>query len=267
MASRLQPIPARKDMLTWNQARSITLSLLTIVILIFLWWFLTSGIRVVKPLYFPSPSSVLQTLVRIHQKIWLHAGATLARVIVSWSLGCCLGVVVGLIMVRSQVTKAVLSPVVEGLRPVPPVALIPLVIVWFGIGENGKIFLSGLACFMVLAVNTIVSAGNVSPIYIQAAKSLGASENQIYSTIILPAIVPELLSGGRIAIALAFAVTVAAEFMGAEYGIGYLIMQASRTLNTEVVLIGTFVIGVESFVIDRLLRSGTNYITRWSERL
>ncbi|MBV9672149.1 MAG: ABC transporter permease subunit, partial [Verrucomicrobia bacterium] len=96
--------------------------------------------------------------------------------------------------------------------------------------------------------------------------SLGASENKIYLTVILPAIVPELLSGGRIAIALAFAVTVAAEFMGAEYGIGYLIMQASRTLNTEVVLIGTVVIGIESFALDRSLRLATNYITRWTER-
>ncbi|MBV9390877.1 MAG: ABC transporter permease [Verrucomicrobia bacterium] len=242
------------------------MSLLTITILLFVWWFLTSGIKLVKPLYFPSPSSVLRTVAIIHQKIWFHAAATLIRVVVSWFIGSSLGVAVGLVMIKSQIVRAILSPIVEGMRPVPPVALIPLIIVWFGIGESGKLFLSGLACFMVLVVNTIVSAGNVNPIYIQAAKSLGASENKIYLTVILPAIVPELLSGGRIAIALAFAVTVAAEFMGAEYGIGYLIMQASRTLNTEVVLIGTVVIGIESFALDRSLRLATNYITRWTER-
>jgi taurine transport system permease protein len=266
MSSDLTIARVRKDALAWGQARSVGLSLLTIAILLFSWWFLTSGIKLIKPLYFPSPSSVLQTLAVMHQKLWLHATATLVRVLASWVIGCCLGVLIGLIMVKSPVVRSILVPVIEGLRPVPPVALIPLVIVWFGIGESGKLFLAGLACFMVMVVNTIVSAGNVSPIYVQAARSLGASENKIYSTVILPAIVPELLSGGRIAIALAFAITVAAEFMGAEYGIGYLIMQASRTLNTEVVLIGTFVIGIEAFVLDQLLRLGTHYITRWTER-
>ena len=243
-----------------------TLSLVTIIFLLCLWWLLTSGIHAIKPLYFPSPEAVLQTLEVMHQKLWLHALATLLRVVASWCIGCSLGVLVGLTMVRSSTFRSLFSPIIEGLRPVPPVALIPLVIVWFGIGESGKLFLAGLSCFMVLVVNTIVSARNVSPVYIQAAKSLGASDNEIYSTVILPAIVPELLSGGRIAVALAFAVTVAAEFMGAEYGIGYLIMQASRTLNTEVVLIGTFVIGIEAFVLDRLLQQVTHYITRWTEK-
>lgn len=202
----------------------------------------------------------------MHQRIWVHAFATLIRVIVSWFIGSFLGILVGLLMVRSRLVESALSPIIEGLRPIPPVALIPMVIIWFGIGDSGKIFLTSLACFMVLVVNTVVSARNVNPVYIQAAKSLGASETKIYLTVVLPAIVPELLSGFRIGIALAFAIAVAAEFMGAEYGIGYLIMQASRTLNTEVVLIGTFIIGIEAFVIERLLKVCSDYITRWTEK-
>ncbi len=254
------------DVTSWGHLRWLGVSLITVLVLFFIWWLLTSGMRVVKPLYFPTPASVWETFHRMHQRIWAHAFATLIRVVVSWLIGSLWGVVVGLLMVRSRLIQSILSPIIEGLRPVPPVALIPLVIIWFGIGDSGKIFLSSLACFMVLVVNTVVSAKNVNPVYIQAARSLGASETNIYLTVVLPAIVPELLSGFRIGIALAFAITVAAEFMGAEYSIGYLIMQASRTLNTEVVVIGTFIIGIEASVLERLLKTGSDYITRWTEK-
>jgi len=254
------------DAESWGQLRLTGVSLLTLILLFFIWWWLTAGIKVVKPLYFPSPHSVWDTFVQMHQRIWIHALATLVRVVVSWLIGSFSGIVVGLIMVRSRIIQAILSPIIEGLRPVPPVALIPLIIVWFGIGENGKIFLSSLACFMVLVVNTVVSSRNVYPVYVQAARSLGASETKVYLTVILPAIVPELLSGLRIGLALSFAITVAAEFMGAEYGIGYLIMQASRTLNTEVVIIGTLTIGLEAFLLERILKVCSEYITRWTEK-
>ena len=249
-----------------EQLKWVGISLFTLLVLFFVWWLLTAGIKIVKPLYFPAPSSVWETFLQMHQRIWVHALATLIRVVVSWLTGSLLGIVVGLLMVRSRFVQAILSPVIEGLRPIPPVALIPLVIVWFGVGDNGKIFLTSLACFMVLVVNTVVSAKNVNPVFVQAARSLGASETKIYLTVVLPAIIPELLSGFRIGIALAFAITVAAEFMGAEYGIGYLIMQASRTLNTEVVIIGTLIIGLEAFLLERLLQVCSDYITRWTEK-
>jgi taurine transport system permease protein len=251
---------------SWEELSWVGVSLLTLAVLFFVWWLLTSGTKLVKPLYFPTPNSVWETFLQMHQRIWSHALATLIRVVIGWSIGSFFGIIMGLLMVRSRFIRSILSPIIEGHRPVPPVALIPLVIVWFGIGDNGKIFLTSLACFMVLVVNTVVSSNNVNPVYIQAARSLGASETKIYLTVVLPAIVPELLSGFRIGIALAFAITVAAEFMGAEYGIGYLVMQASRTLNTEVVLIGTFIIGVEAFLLERLVKVCSDYITRWTEK-
>lgn len=183
----------------------------------------------------------------------------------SWAIGSTLGVAVGLAMVRSRIVFYALTPLIEALRPVPPVALIPFVILWFGIGDSGKLALGSLACFMVMVVNTIVSANNVNPVYGRAARSLGAAEGQVYRTVILPAIVPELVSGLRIGSALAFAVVVAAEFLGADAGIGRLIMQASRTLNTAVVLIGTIVIAVEAVVVDRCIKIVSARITRWSE--
>lgn len=240
------------------------LSVLSIVVLLVLWWVVTTGTGTVRELYFPSPESLWTAVTTLNTQLVNDALATLMRVLVSWIGGSALGVVVGLLMARSRWFFYVVNPIIEAVRPVPPVALIPFVILWFGIGDDGKIFLGALACFMVMVVNTTVACGNVPPVYIQAAESLGARRNQVYRTVVLPAIVPEILSGFRIGSALAFAVVVAAEFQGADVGIGRLIMQASRTLNTPVVLLGTVVIAIMAVLLDVVISRLSAYITRWS---
>lgn len=238
----------------------------TIVVLVVIWWLLTTGLDVIKPLYFPAPGEVVERAGVLGSTLAEDAIATFLRVIVSWSIGSALGIIVGLVMVRSMAAFHVFAPIIEGLRPVPPVALIPFVILWFGIGDSGKLALGALACFMVMVVNTIVSSRNVPPVYKQAARSLGASEGAVYRTVILRAIVPELVSGLRIGAALAFAVIVAAEMIGAQSGLGRLIMLASRTLDTPVVLLGTIIIGLEAFVLDRVIQAWSSRLTRWAAR-
>jgi ABC-type nitrate/sulfonate/bicarbonate transport system permease component len=240
------------------------LSAASVVVVLVLWWVLTTGTGFIRPLYFPSPESLWTAAVTLNTQLVSDAAATLLRVVVSWVGGSILGVVVGLVMARSRWFFYVINPIIEAVRPVPPVALIPFVILWFGIGDDGKIFLGALACFMVMVVNTTVACGNVPPVYIQAAESLGAKRNQVYRTVVLPAIIPEILSGFRIGSALAFAVIVAAEFQGADVGIGRLIMQASRTLNTPVVLLGTVVIAIMAVLLDLGISRLSRYITRWS---
>jgi ABC-type nitrate/sulfonate/bicarbonate transport system permease component len=250
-----------------RRARYLPLiSVASIIVVLVLWWMLTSGFNILKPLTFPSPEEVITAAGNLGATIVTDAFATLARVLVSWLGGSALGVLVGLVMVRSRVLYFAWTPLIEALRPVPPVALIPFVIVWFGIGDSGKIFLGGLGCFMVMVVNTVVAAGHVAPNYVRAARSLGASENQVYRTVILPAIIPQLISGLRIAAALAFGTVVAAEFIGAENGIGARIMLASRTLDTGVVLLGTIVIGLMAFLVEQAIRLTNARATRWAER-
>lgn len=240
------------------------LSVSVIVVLLALWWIVTTGTGAVKPLYFPSPESVVAAFGTLGWSLALDAGVTLVRVLVSWIGGSLLGVLVGLAMARSKTLWHALNPVIEAIRPVPPVALIPFVILWFGIGDSGKIFLGALACFMVMVVNTTVAIGNVPSVYFRAARSLGATPGVVYRKVVLPAIVPEILSGFRIGSALAFAVVVAAEFLGADAGIGMLIMQASRTLNTSVVLLGTVVIAILAVLLDFVISRIIRHLTRWS---
>lgn len=231
-----------------------------------LWWLLTSGTGLVSPLYFPSPLQVVERLGNLWPTLALDSAMTLVRVVASWLIGSILGVAAGLLMARSYVARHLMQPIIEALRPVPPVALVPFVILWFGIGDLGKIVLGSLSCFMVMVVNTVVSSNNVRPVFLRAARSLGASENVAYRTVILPAILPELVSGLRIGAALAFAVIVAAEMIGAEAGLGRLIMLASRTLDTPVILLGTVVIGIEAYALDRIVRLVSVRSTRWADR-
>lgn len=240
------------------------ISILVLIALATLWWTATTGLGLVRELFFPSPESLFQSLTTLNIRLLEDALATLSRVLISWIGGSTLGVLTGLLMARSHILRYALNPIIEAVRPVPPVALIPFVILWFGIGDDGKIFLGALACFMVMVVNTSVAVTNVPPVLLQAARSLGASEGALYRRVVFPSIVPEILSGFRIGSALAFAVIVAAEFLGADAGLGRLIMSASRTLNTSVVLLGTIVIAVMAVLVDQIILRLSRFLTRWS---
>lgn len=242
------------------------LGLLSITIVLVAWYLLTEHWRRISSLYLPSPSNVLDTLVEVRSTILDHSLTTLRRVITSFVLGSALGIAVGLIMSRYRIVFSLLEPIIEALRPVPPIALIPFFILWFGIGDFGKLLLAGEGCFMVMVISTIESVRNVPSIYVQAAQSLGASKAHIYRTVVIPAIVPELIAGWRVALALAFALMVAAELMGAQQGLGFMIMVARRSLNTPTILLGIIIIGLEAALADQVLRRLTARLTVWTER-
>jgi ABC-type nitrate/sulfonate/bicarbonate transport system permease component len=230
------------------------------------WYLATMQFKLVPSLFFPSPGDVIDTLIRVRGTILEHSLVTLFRVLASFALGSLFGIVVGLIMSRYQLVFGVLEPFIEILRPIPPIALIPFFILWFGLGDAGKLLLAGLGCFMVLVIGTVEAVRNVPRIYLQAASSLGAKASYAYRTVVVPAIVPELIGSLRVSLALAFGLTIAAELMGAQSGIGYLMMVARRSLNTQTILLGIIIIGIEAWLADRLLGVVTRRLTQWTER-
>lgn len=249
-----------------QQNRKRIASITTIVVFIIAWFLLTTTWKLIPSLKFPSPNDVFSTFIQVRTTIFQHSYITLLRVLVSFALGSLIGVVVGLIMTRFQVIFGLLNPIIEAFRPIPPIALIPFFILWFGIGDFGKLLLSGIGCFMVMVVNTIEAVRNVPRIYLQAAASLGAEDSYSYRTVIVPAIVPELIAGLRVGLALAFGLTIAAELMGAQTGVGYLIMVARRSLNTPTILLGIIIIGLEAWLCDQLLGVLTRSVTKWTGR-
>ena len=242
------------------------LGVISMVVFVGIWWALTSGFEVIRPLFFPSPEAVVDAAVRLSPVLPEHIGATLMRVLAGLILGAAGGVLVGLAMSGNRYVRGLLDPQIESMRPVPPIAAIPFFILWFGLAEHGKIILIALAVFMVMVVTTTEAVRNVPPIFVRAAKTLGASGRGTYRTIIVPAIVPSLVAGLRIAAAAAFAVDIAAEFMGAQEGLGYVVMNARRTLQTDVILFSITVIGLLSAALDQGIRLAARRATRWADR-
>jgi taurine transport system permease protein len=228
-------------------------------------WFVATP-SFVPELLFPSPRSVWQVVTTLRFELLIAAWYTLLRVVSGWAIGSIVGVGFGLGMASSRRFAAVANPIIEAVRPLPPVALIPFFILWFGIGASGQILLISLGCFMVMTVTTFVTVGTLSPGYLRVAASLGATKRSIYRRIILPAIMPALLAGVRVSAALAFGLGVAAEFMGAQSGIGFMMMVARRTLNTNTILVGLLVIGLESYAIDWFIRWRFRRMCGWLEK-
>ena len=188
------------------------------------------------------------------------------RVIVGFALGALVGIPLGYAMGLSDWFRGWFDPIVEFMRPVPPLALIPLVIIWAGIGETGKIILLFLAALWIMAIaaRSGVSGVNISKVH--AAYSLGASKAQIMRHVIVPKSLPEIFTGARVAMGVCWGTVVAAELVAAEKGAGMMIMVASKFQLTDIVLMGIILIGVIGFGIDILMRKAENILVPWKGR-
>ncbi|WP_425041608.1 ABC transporter permease [Primorskyibacter sp. S187A] len=222
-----------------------------------------------EPLYLPPPEQVWSRTVQVVQEgfrnftLLQHLGYSLFRVIAGFFFGALVGIPLGYAMGLSNWFRGWFDPIVEFMRPVPPLALIPLVIIWFGIGETGKIILLFLAALWIMAIaaRSGVSGVNISKVH--AAYSLGASKAQIMRHVIVPNSLPEIFTGARVAMGVCWGTVVAAELVAAEQGAGMMIMVASRFQNTDIVILGILLIGIIGFGIDMLMRYAERLLVPW----
>ena len=170
-------------------------------------------------------------------------------------------------MGMSRIFRGIFDPPIEFYRPIPPLAYLPLIIIWFGIGEVSKILLIYLACFAPMALSTRAGVRSVSIEQIHVAYSLGASRAQVIRHIVLRAALPEILTGMRIGIGFAWTTLVAAEMVAAAAGLGYMILNASEFLVTDVVLMGIIVIGVIALLSDLLMRYVEKKLVPWKGKV
>ncbi|WP_281857180.1 ABC transporter permease, partial [Litoreibacter halocynthiae] len=225
-----------------------------------------------QPLYLPPPEKVASRLVEIsstgfrNSTLWEHLGYSLFRVIVGFLIGAAVGIPLGYAMGLSNWFRGWFDPVVEFMRPVPPLALIPLVIIWAGIGEVGKIVLLFLAALWIMAIAARSGVSGVNITKVHAAYSLGASKWQIMRHVIIPNSLPEIFTGARVAMGVCWGTVVAAELVAAEKGAGMMIMVASKFQNTDIVLMGIILIGVIGFSIDVLMRWAERLLVPWKGR-
>ncbi len=227
-----------------------------------------TGIQM-EPIWLPAPEAVWSRLGEIatvgyrNSTLAEHLGYSLFRVIVGFFLGALVGIPLGYAMGLSNWFRGWFDPIVEFMRPVPPLALIPLVIIWAGIGEVGKIILLFLAALWIMAIAARSGVSGVRISKVHAAYSLGASKWQIMRHVIVPNSLPEIFTGARVAMGVCWGTVVAAELVAAEKGAGMMIMVASKFQSTDIVLMGIILIGIIGFSIDMLMRQAEKWLVPW----
>ena len=225
-----------------------------------------------EPIWLPAPEAVVGRLIEIAQHgyqnstLLQHVGWSLFRVIAGFALGCVIGIPLGYAMGVNGWFRGWFDPIVEFMRPVPPLALIPLVIIWAGIGELGKIVLLFLAALWIMAIAARAGVSGVAISKVHAAYSLGATKYQVMRRVIVPNSLPELFTGARVAMGVCWGTVVAAELVAAERGAGMMIMVASRFQLTDIVIMGIILIGIIGFGIDILMRMTERWLIPWKGR-
>ena len=195
----------------------------------------------------------------------MHTVHSLRRVLIGFVLGSTLGIVLGLTMGRYMTVRAIFNPLFRIIRPIPPIAWIPISIIWFGLGEEPKIFLITLAAFANTTLNAMAGAKSVDPQVINAARMLGANERQIFITVIIPASVPAIFAGLQVGISSAWASVVAAEMVKAQNGLGWIIQAGMDNNNMTQILAGIIMIGIGGFVLTNIMRKIEGVMCRWNK--
>jgi len=292
--SRKKPDSAVDSFGAPGGGKSMMISAVTVVILLFSWWLVTK-LALVKPLFLPSPADVFGKFEKIActrfylEEIWVYFGLveenavecagfsdstllehtmwSLYRVFTAFFLAVITAVPIGVSMGMHRISRGVFDPMIEFYRPIPPLAYLPLIIIWFGIGDSAKIILIYLSCFAPLAINARAGVRSVSIEQIHAAYSMGATKSQVIWHVVLKAALPEILTGMRIAIAFGWTTLVAAEMVAAKSGLGVMVLNAARFLATDIVFLGIVVIGIVAFFFDLLMRWIERTLVPWKGKV
>ncbi len=255
-----------------GKGRSLLISVVTAVLILTLWW-VVAGMKLVSPLFLPSPADVWRQIIEVGSdgfggaSLWKHSWISVCRVFAAFLASCLTAIPIGLAMGMSRIFRGIFDPPIEFYRPIPPLAYLPLIIIWFGIGETSKVLLIYLACFAPMALSTRAGVRSVSVEQIHAAYSLGATHAQVIRYVVLRAALPEILTGMRIGIGFGWTTLVAAEMVAAAAGLGYMILNASEFLVTDVVVMGIIVIGLIALLSDLLMRTIERKLVPWKGKV
>jgi NitT/TauT family transport system permease protein len=196
-----------------------------------------------------------------------HTVASLFRVTLGFYLAMLLGIPLGILIGLLRPVRLFANPIIQFLRPISPLAWIPLAMLWFGIGDPPAVFLIFLSSFFPLVVSTMVAVSHINPVYFQVAANFNFNRSEVLSKIVIPAIVPEVITALRITVMIAWVVVVAAEMIAVQSGLGYLILDARNALRMDHVMDGMIMIGLIGLLLDTLMRRMTRLsFTAWQGR-
>lgn len=232
-------------------------------------WQLVSVAGVFPPFALPSPVAVWKAFVAIvrqgygGQSLSVDIGISCFRILVGFVGAIVIGVPVGLLMSRNKVFFDIIDPLLQFVRPVPPLAYIPLLVVWFGIGELPKVILILVGTIPVIIIGTISGVKSTPPLRISVARTLGASNAQIFRKVVLPSALPEIFTAMRVGIGVAWTCLVAAELIAASSGLGWLVQFAGQALQVSIVIVGIVIIGLIGYAMELVIRKIESLVVPW----
>jgi len=271
LASMIVPAAASSRRHSWSVIPGPVVSTVSIIIIVLI-WFVATNYGAVPAEYLPSPQALISrfwTLLREGyqgESLFGQIGASLSRTLSGFVIGGTLGVAVGLAAGYSRLVAAAISPVMSFIRPIPPIAFIPMVVLYFGLGETGKIVLITVTAFNYAVVNAQAGAMGTPIAYRRAAATLGLSKWQEFWNVIFPASLPSIFTGLRVALALSWAVVVAAELVGAQTGLGFMINNAALLFDTPTVFIGIALIGLIGLILNTIIEIVEKRVVHWKGR-
>ena len=232
---------------------------------ILLLWELCGRLGLLNPLFFPVPSLIAAAFVTMlmEGEIQANLSITLMRVFAGFLIGTIPGIIIGLIMGASERTRLILDPIVAAIYPIPKLAIFPLLMIIFGIGEFSKIMAIAMGCFFLVLINSMAGVRNINKVYFEVAKNYGANKRQLFTRVILPASLPMVFTGIRLALGTSLIVVVGVEFVSANYGIGALIWNAWETFEIEKLYVGIFLCAALGILFTVVLKRAEAYLTPW----
>jgi len=252
--------------------RSMYLSLTTVAAMFIAWEFVTAT-GLANKLFLPAPEAVWQAFVKAVTKgyqgntLQAHVGVSLLRILAAFFAAVLVGIPLGILMGLSKDARALLNPIIEFYRPLPPLGLYTLLVMWLGIGEESKFALLFLAGLPGIIITTTQAIWNIEPIYARAAQALGARPLDLIRHVYLPAAGPTILAGMRISLGFIYTVLVAAEIVAATAGIGWMIWDAAKFLLSDVVIMGLIVLGLTGVALDMAMRQIGHWLMPWEAKL
>jgi len=248
--------------------RQTMLNALGILAFLALWEALPRVMPGVNVLMFPPPSGILEALRDLVSsgELFGHAASSLRRALIGFAMGSAIGVVLGLLCARFWTIRSLVEPLLHGLRSIPVIAMVPLAIIWFGIGEASKLALIAWGTFLPVWVNAYLGARDVPETLLRSAQSLGRRGARLLFGVILPAALPLILAGLRQALGIAFIVMVASELVGAPDGLGQLIAHSYQMFRVDYMFVGLLALGIIGYAIDRLFATAIARLFPWYGR-
>jgi taurine transport system permease protein len=263
------PAPARRPAGRPDRARLASLA--TLAVLLAGWW-IASHLKLVSPVFLPTPEAVARQFLLVARDGFVdatllqHLGASLGRVAVALLAAVLTAIPVGLAIGLSPVARGIFDPLIEFYRPIPPLAYLSLIIIWFGIGELAKVILIYLAVFAPVAIAAAAGVRGVPKDRINAARAMGADRLQVVRLVVLPNALPEILTGLRIGLGVGWSTLVAAELVAATRGLGFMVQSAANFLVTDVVIMGILTIAAIALALELLLRLAERLLVPWKRQ-